>query len=199
MPKKRHGKNAAQLHALAAELATARMRELICSDHALMRIVTLAPFQKERPRVTKWGTHMPKAYIMRRDRLRELFGEVPWAGRMLRLSVLAGVRMPMSASKQWWKDNIGRPCPKTPDMDNIVGGVMDSIFADDSKVTQFGQASKIWMPFPFLQIQIEPADLNGYLMSAYATAQVKEFHDNVAPLKKSAWVARYAISGKGAQ
>lgn len=122
--------------------------------------IEMAPFAKARPRVTKKGTFMPPDYIARREELQTLFLQ---AGGYLNIEgyVSLTVAFQFKMPKSWsiaTKDQIdGRPCGKTPDLDNCIGAVMDALFAEDSKVTEI-TASKTWAYQNKMHIMIQQED-----------------------------------------
>lgn len=109
------------------------------------KTVHVAPFGKARPRVTRNGQHtyMSSDYVAQRDALRLLFGTVEVEG-LIELSVTAIRSMPASWSKKHRFETAGKYCAAKPDLDNIVGAVMDSLFEEDNRVVQFGYCRKTW-------------------------------------------------------
>lgn len=115
--------------------------------------IPMAPFGKARPRVTVKGTYMPADYQRARGVLRQMFGSVcvapPW-----RVHVVAVRRMPSSWPKKKRLHWDGAWCDVKPDIDNILGGVMDALFDEDNAVVvvsgekQWGQSNllavEIW-------------------------------------------------------
>lgn len=102
----------------------------------------MEPFGKARPRVTANGTYMPREYQAARRALRLAFGEVtvrpPWIVR-----VTAVRQMPASWSKRKRAELDGRWCVTRPDVDNIVAGVLDALFDEDSAVVSVS-GMKVW-------------------------------------------------------
>jgi Holliday junction resolvase RusA-like endonuclease len=103
----------------------------------------MAAFGKARPRVTRTGhTYMPDEYTRQRDDLRRLFGAVdvapPW-----RVRVTVAREMPRSWSKKRRAASGGAWCSAKPDIDNIIGAVMDALFPDDAAVVAI-EAVKRW-------------------------------------------------------
>ncbi len=110
--------------------------------------IEMPPFSKARPRVTRDGTrtYMPTEYQNKRDQLRLLYqaagGEVDPEGAIaLRLTFV--LRMPKSWSKKKKESLCWEYCQKTPDIDNLVGAVMDSLVAKDQNVVDL-TAIKVW-------------------------------------------------------
>jgi Holliday junction resolvase RusA-like endonuclease len=105
--------------------------------------VPMAAFGKARPRVTRTGhAYMPDEYTRQRDDLRRLFGTVdvapPW-----RVRVTVAREMPRSWSKKRRAASGGAWCSAKPDIDNIIGAVMDALFPDDAAVVAI-EAAKRW-------------------------------------------------------
>lgn len=108
--------------------------------------VYMAATGKARPRVVKRGRHvttyMPEAYTAARDELALRFGppEVPppW-----RVDVRVTRPMPKSWSNKRRLANDGRPTTAKPDVDNILGWVLDAIMPDDEQVVD-GRCVKVW-------------------------------------------------------
>lgn len=104
--------------------------------------VPMEPFGKARPRVTANGTYMPREYQAARQALRVAFGEVtvrpPWIVR-----VTAVRRMPASWSRKKRAEMDGQWCLTKPDVDNIVAGVLDALFEEDSAVVSVS-GMKVW-------------------------------------------------------
>ena len=128
----------------------------------IWRRIEMAPFAKARPRVTKKGTYMPKKYVANRDGLRALYLEA--GGRlnqqgMLRVSAQFWFRMPgASWSEKKREETAGTYCGKKPDLDNLLGAVMDALLVDDSKVVELGVCEKRWGYFDAIYIMIEEID-----------------------------------------
>lgn len=122
--------------------------------------IKMPPFPKARPRVTKKGTFMPKKYVAKREKLQWLFKEE--GGRLniegyVSLTVAFRFKMPKSWSIATKDQMDGRPCGKTPDIDNCIGAVMDALFAEDSKVVEI-VSSKKWAYQDKMYIMIEQED-----------------------------------------
>lgn len=109
-------------------------------------------FGKARPRVTKNGTYMPSGYSQARKELQEKFGPVtvppPWVVR-----VTAVRRMPASWSKRKRLEMDGAWCLTKPDVDNVLGAVMDALFGDDAAVVSAG-GEKQWGQDHLLVVEI---------------------------------------------
>lgn len=123
--------------------------------------ISMAPFPKARPRVTKKGTFMPKKYMAKREKLQWLFKEA--GGRLniegyVSLTVAFRFKMPKKWSKATKEQMNGRPCGKTPDLDNCIGAVMDALFAEDSRVVEI-VGSKYWAYQDKMYIMIEQKDV----------------------------------------
>ena len=122
--------------------------------------VSMPPFGKARPRVTKRGTYMPQKYQERRDALRLMYlaggGAYADTTEPVALSADFFFRMPKSWSKKKKGEMDGAWCEKTPDIDNLIGAVMDALFEDDKKVVVI-RARKFWGINDIIQIGI--ADL----------------------------------------
>jgi Holliday junction resolvase RusA-like endonuclease len=104
--------------------------------------VDMRPFGKARPRVTSRGTFMPAAYRRNKEVLAVLFGPVSVTGPVY-LGVVAEFRIPKSWNKARKESMAGKPHTSRPDVDNIVGAVMDSLFDDDSHVAEIS-CRKLW-------------------------------------------------------
>ena len=110
--------------------------------------IEMPPFGKARPRVTRDGTrtYMPTEYQNKREQLRLLYqaagGEVD-PERAIALSITFVLRMPKSWSKKKKEMLSWEWCRKTPDIDNLVGAVMDSLLAKDQNVVDL-VAIKVW-------------------------------------------------------
>ena len=110
--------------------------------------IEMPPFGKARPRVTRGGTrtYMPTEYQNKREQLRLLYqaagGEVDVEGSVF-LDVRFYFRMPKSWSKKKKEGMVHEYCQKTPDLDNLVGAVMDALLEKDQKVVRIWSA-KFW-------------------------------------------------------
>ncbi len=110
--------------------------------------IEMPPFGKARPRVTRDGTrtYMPTEYQNKREQLRLLYqaagGEVDFEGAIA-LNITFLSRMPKSWSKRKKEALSWEYCQKTPDIDNLVGAVMDSLIAKDQNVVDIA-AIKVW-------------------------------------------------------
>lgn len=127
---------------------------LDCANGGASRRVYMPAFGKARPRVTENGTYMPAEYERQRAALRAAFGETP-AG-LVHLSVTVERQMPASWSKKKRGQQRGQYAAATPDIDNVIGAVMDALFAQDSRVISiFGE--RRWADRHALIIEIVPA------------------------------------------
>lgn len=117
-----------------------------------MALAPMEPFGKARPRVTANGTYMPREYQAARRTLQAAFGEMtvrpPWIVR-----VTAVRRMPASWSKRKRAEMDGRWCVTRPDVDNIVAGVLDALFEEDSAVVSVS-GMKVWGAAYRLKVEV---------------------------------------------
>lgn len=118
------------------------------------RVVYMEPFGKARPRVTGRGTFMPVRYEMRRQMLQAGFGPVRVQG-LIKLTVRAIRPMPASWSQARRARTAGRPAKPSPDIDNIVGAVMDALFPDNDDHVVAIEGSKLWGERAALEITLE--------------------------------------------
>jgi len=121
------------------------------------RTVNMPPFGKERPRVTRNSTHMPEAYTKKKMWLKAEFGYFD-SPDLVRLTVVAVRPLPKSWSKKKRKAMRGRYAKPRPDLDNILGGVMDALFPDDDDLVVETAVRKIWGDEPAIHIRIEGID-----------------------------------------
>jgi len=119
------------------------------NDYERIRI-EMAPFAKPRPRVTQGGQHtyMPKKYERAREDFRKLVmaaGAAHWLNvtGYIELVVVFEFGTPRSWSKKRREATEGHPCLKKPDLDNLLGGVMDALLDKDSKVGYLN-GRKVW-------------------------------------------------------
>ncbi len=121
--------------------------------------VKMPPFSKARPRVTRHGTYMPKAYEEKRATLRALYfaagGELDPTDPIY-LNLVFFFRMPKSWSKKKRQEMNFNYCQKTPDIDNLVGAVMDALIEKDQVVVTL-TATKYWGAEDIISIQMEHA------------------------------------------
>ena len=124
----------------------------LASEGFQMAFVPMEPFAKARPRVTTNGTYMPKGYQAARQALRAAFGAVtvrpPWIVRMTAVR-----QLPASWSKKRRAEADGTWCLTKPDIDNIVAGVLDALFEEDSAVVSIA-GMKVWGEAPGLKIEV---------------------------------------------
>lgn len=101
---------------------------------AAVRVCAMAPFAKQRPRVTRRGTFMDKGYEARRDKLWTLFRAHGWVEK---------ITGPLMLAVTGRFKGKGRKL----DLDNFLGGVMDSLnqrlYDDDSQVVRSSDALRI--------------------------------------------------------
>jgi Holliday junction resolvase RusA-like endonuclease len=109
--------------------------------------VEMPPFGKARPIVTRRGTFMPHDYVDKKEMLRALYLEAGGVYLNTVGAMFIGVdfyfHMPKSWSAKKKKEMDGAWCRKVPDLDNLVGAVMDSLFMDDQNVVMLN-AAKYW-------------------------------------------------------
>ena len=122
---------------------------------AVSKTISMAAFGKARPRVTENGTYMPKAYQKQVDALRWAFGSVP--SGLVHVSVTAVRQVPKSWSKAKQAAAHGSYAKPKPDVDNIVGAVMDALFEDDDRVVSVF-CEKVWGEEHTLMIEVAPAN-----------------------------------------
>lgn len=121
--------------------------------------IEMAPFGKARPRVTRGGTRtcMPTEYQNKRDQLRLLYqaagGEMNPTEPVF-LDLIFFFRMPKSWSKKKKKEMHWSYCQKTPDIDNLVGAVMDALIEKDQIVVTL-RANKYWADKDLISIRME--------------------------------------------
>lgn len=124
--------------------------------------VEMRPFAKARPRVTRGGQHtyMPPKYEESRDTLRALWaaagGSLDHDGP-LKLFVLFRFKIARSWPKYKKKALVGRFHTQKPDLDNLVGAVMDALVEDDTKVVVI-DATKVWGLEDAIYISLGPAE-----------------------------------------
>lgn len=123
------------------------------------KTVDIAPFGKARPRVTRNGTFMPPKYTANKNSLRWQFGAMPveFADSLVSLQLVAYRPMPKSWSKKKRQSMAGTYAAPKPDIDNILGAVMDALFDEDSNVVETA-ARKVWGEVGQLEISIAIAD-----------------------------------------
>lgn len=114
----------------------------------------MPPFGKARPRVTENGTYMPPEYRKNKVRLRREFGRILVEG-LMKLTVVAIRPMPKSWSAQKRRMMDGEPAQPSPDLDNILGAVMDALFPKNDNHIVSIEAHKVWGEVPQLEITIE--------------------------------------------
>lgn len=127
---------------------------MACAGGGVARRVLMPAFGKARPRVTTNGTYMPAEYEAQRAQLRAAFGSVP--DGLVHLSVSVVRQMPASWSRAERARQRGAYARPKPDIDNILGAVMDALFQDDDRVVSvFGE--KKWGDRHELLIEVVPA------------------------------------------
>lgn len=117
-------------------------------------VINLAPFAKERPRVTQNGVYMEASYRRKREALRRRFGPVQ-VGGYLKLTLVAVRPMPTSWGEEKRRLMLGEPAKPAPDLDNIIGAVMDALFPDGDDHVVSLEAHKIWGERGQLHITLE--------------------------------------------
>lgn len=116
--------------------------------------LSMAPFGKARPRVTRYGTHMPTEYVNWKAVFREKFGAVLLPeDRNISLSVVVYRPMPKSWSRAKRASMIGAHCRPGPDVDNLSGSIMDALFLNDSRVVEL-HVVKVWAETVQLYVEI---------------------------------------------
>lgn len=91
----------------------------------------MEPFGKARPRVTRFGTFMPKSYVAKKEELRLACPEIRQASFVM-LRIDSYFRRPKKPRAGYAEP--GTPCTKKPDIDNVFGAVMDAILPSDQHV-----------------------------------------------------------------
>lgn len=117
-------------------------------------VVAIEPFGKARPRVTQNGTYMAAEYRKRKQALRRAVGPIHVQG-LLKLTIVASRPMPAGWSQAQQRMMLGEPARPAPDLDNIVGAVMDALFpASDNHIVSL-EAHKVWGERGQIEITIE--------------------------------------------
>ncbi len=124
---------------------------VVVRQHA---VINLAPFAKERPRVTQNGVYMEAGYRRKREVLRRRFGPVQVTG-YLKLTLVAVRPMPISWGEEKRRLMRGEPAKPAPDLDNIIGAVMDALFPEGDDHVVSLEAHKIWGERGQLHITLE--------------------------------------------
>ena len=105
-------------------------------------VIEMGATGKARPRVTKNGTFMPTAYTEKSELLRRLFGEVT-VTPPLAIGFTVCRKMPDGWSAKKKRKRVGTFALPTPDVDNSLGWLMDTLMKDDSAVVAASPV-KIW-------------------------------------------------------
>lgn len=102
------------------------------------------PMGKQRPRVTKWGTHTPEKTVNYETLVKEIYviNKLPMLQGPITAEVVIKYDIPKSTSKKqkelMLQDAI-KPCKK-PDIDNILKIIFDSLngiaYKDDNQIVQ---------------------------------------------------------------
>jgi len=108
---------------------------------------------------------MPANYVARREELQLLYmaegGDLNVQGAIT-IKVGFIFRMPKGWSKKRKAETDGTWCLKKPDLDNCMGGVMDSILAEDSNVINM-HGYKVWGYEDEIRIDIVSEDEAQYV------------------------------------
>ena len=121
--------------------------------------IEMPPFGKARPRVTRGGTrtYMPTEYQNKRELLQVLYraagGEVNPKG-IFSIDLLFVFKMPKSWSKKKKEELNGTFCRKVPDVDNLIGAVMDALFVKDQNVV-VARGAKYWGKEDLISILVD--------------------------------------------
>lgn len=111
-------------------------------NKGIFLIIDGEPMGKQRPRVTKFGTHTPEKTVNYETLVKELFviNKLTKLNGYIEANITAYFSIPKSTSKkkhQLMLDGILRPTKK-PDLDNIAKIVLDALnklaYDDDSQV-----------------------------------------------------------------
>lgn len=98
---------------------------------------------KKRPIVCK--------YWKFKDKVRELGIEFPPQGA----SITFIIEMPKSWSNKKREETDGKPHQQTPDLDNLVKGLADAIYADDAHIWQIKGLEKRWGEKGKIEVEYE--------------------------------------------
>lgn len=120
-------------------------------------VVEMSAFPKPRPRVVRGRgrkgtrrTFMPPAYMKKRDEFKKMIGNftIP-KDKLYRLELYSFREIPKSWSKAKKAEYSGQWCEPTPDIDNMAGGIMDSLpWKSDDKAVVSLTAEKKWSDRP---------------------------------------------------
>lgn len=101
---------------------------------------------KARPRVTSRGTYMPPEYMQYKRDLLKLADAQDYELKPPKLNIRFHFAVPKSA-----KNRIGKLHDQKPDLDNLVGGVMDALMHLDHEIAII-EASKWWSDEDYIEI-----------------------------------------------
>ncbi len=109
----------------------------------------VAPVPK--PRMTKSDKWKKRpcvvAYFAYKDKLNAMGFECPMGAK-----IIFHMPMPNSWSKKKKDEHNGQPHQKRPDLDNLIKGVWDAIYKEDSHIWQV-DAEKRWAYMPAIEVQ----------------------------------------------
>jgi Holliday junction resolvase RusA-like endonuclease len=110
--------------------------------------ITPAP----KPRMTQRDRWKRRPVVQRynafKDQVRLLNVKVPEYGA----HVIFHIPMPRSWSIKKCRQHHGQPHQQKPDIDNLLKGLLDAVYQDDSVVFQI-KVTKIWMPKGAIEIE----------------------------------------------
>lgn len=127
-------------------------------------IIPGEPVGKQRPRVTKWGTHTPEKTVNYETLVKELYviNKLPMLKGYLSMKITAFYKIPKSTSKkkrEQMLNNLILP-DKKPDLDNIAKIICDSLnnvaYDDDKQIVNLN-INKFYGEKPMVVVQIEAA------------------------------------------
>lgn len=111
-------------------------------------IYDIAPMAK--PRMTKSDEWKRRPIVMRyrafKDEVRLKSVEIPQPCK-----IVFNIKMPKSWSKKKKLAHIGKPHKQTPDIDNLLKGLMDAIYEDDAHIWAV-LAIKQWSDVPSIEV-----------------------------------------------
>lgn len=125
-------------------------------------IIPGKPMGKQRPRVTRFGTHTPEKTVNYETLVQELYtvNKIPRLEGYIKMNIIAYYAIPKSTSKVKAKKMIDKeilPSVK-PDVDNICKIICDSLnqlaYHDDNQIVNLS-VSKFYSTEPRVVVQME--------------------------------------------
>lgn len=150
--------------------------------------VPLRSYGKPRPRLGRGKAYNPKAYDEWRRAFRNAFGAVT-VTPPYRLRVVAAHRIPKGTPRRRAEGMDGAFRETAPDVDNLLGAVMDALFEDDRQVAAVYCEKRWSRGGDWLDVELEHIDMKSLMRELMEEwAWLNTYRSGIVRVPSGRWV-----------